>query len=275
MPTAQHAVHPTSIPAATPVEHVPNVLHGVANSMRSQASSPYWETPGLITPPLTQSDALLNGYIQDCRRLVGMEGVKPHPEVIFGPGCPNIRRLIETHWNLASIVQQSPLPLSPPAHPLVELATTLFDNDGLVMTLERVGSFLLFQRILAWLVQPSQETAAALGNHFAPTSAQRTIPHGQWVDFLMWAQLRDAVIQRQDVYANDDFRHLYNTSLRLLNWAGGPSQALLPDYASGAIYLAQHFISHVLNIDNWALEERFFRRYPELGGLLPMVRQTT
>lgn len=257
------------------MEHVPNVLHGVANSMRSQASSPYWETPGLITPPLTQSDALLNGYIQDCRRLVGMEGVKPHPEVIFGPGCPNIRRLIETHWNLASIVQQSPLPLSPPAHPLVELATTLFDNDGLVMTLERVGSFLLFQRILAWLVQPSQETAAALGNHFAPTSAQRTIPHGQWVDFLMWAQLRDAVIQRQDVYANDDFRHLYNTSLRLLNWAGGPSQALLPDYASGAIYLAQHFISHVLNIDNWALEERFFRRYPELGGLLPMVRQTT
>lgn len=275
MPAAQHVVHPTSISAAPSVEYVPHVLHGVANSVRSSASIAYWETPGLITPPANQSDALLTGYIQDCRRLVGMEGVKPHPEVIFGPGCPNIRRLIETHWNLASIVQQSPLPMSPPAHPLVELATTLFDSDGLVMTLERVGSFLLFQRILTWLVQPSQETAAGLGSNFAPTSAQRTVPHGQWVEFLLWAQLRDIVIQRQEVYATDEFRHLYNTSLRLLNWAGGPSQALLPDYTSGAIYLAQHFVDHVQNIENWALEERFFRRFSELGGLVPMVRHTT
>ncbi|KAK9415340.1 hypothetical protein SUNI508_10530 [Seiridium unicorne] len=264
MPAAQHALNPTSIPAAA-VEHVPNVLHSVASPMRNAAGAGYWETPGLITAPMTQSDALLNGYIQDCRRMVAMGGMRPHPEVIFGPACPNIRRLIETHWNLASIVQQSTLPSSPPAHPLVELAATLFDNDNLVMTLERVGSFVLLQRLLAWLIQPTQETSGGLGSHLVPTPAQRSVPHGQWVDFLLWAQLRDTVVQRLDVYANTEFRHLYNTSLRLVNFAGGPSQALVPDYSSGAIYLTQAFVNHVLNIGNWALEERFFRRYPELG----------
>ncbi|KAK6074308.1 bZIP transcription factor [Seiridium cupressi] len=255
MPAAQHALNPTSIPAAA-VEHVPNVLHSVASPMRNAAGAGYWETPGLITAPMTQSDALLNGYIQDCRRLVAMGGMRPHPEVIFGPACPNIRRLIETHWNLASIVQQSTLSSSPPAHPLVELAATLFDNDNLVMTLERVGSFVLLQRLLAWLIQPTQETSGGLGSHLVPTPAQRSVPHGQWVDFLLWAQLRDTVVQRLDVYANTEFRHLYNTSLRLVNFAGGPSQALVPDYSSGAIYLTQAFVNHVLNIGNWALEER-------------------
>lgn len=243
--------------------------------MRSQISATYGETPGLATPPLTQSDVLLTGYIQDCRRLVGMEGMKPHPEIVFGPSCPNIRRLIETHWNLASIVQQSTLPPSPPAHPLVELATTLFDSDNLVMTLERVGSFLIFQRILAWLIQPSQETNAGLGGSLGLTPVQRSITHAQWVDFLLWGPLRDAVIQRPEVYANADFRQLYNTSLRLVDWTGGPSQALVPDYSSGAIYVTQSFVNHVLNIGNWALEERFFRRYPELGAALPMIRHST
>lgn len=271
MPAAQHALHPTSVPTAS-VEHVPHVLHSIASTMNSQAAGAYWETPGLITPPLTRSDALLAGYIQDCRRLVNMDGVRPHPEVVFGPVCPNIRRLIETHWNLASIVQQATLPASPPAHPLVELATTLFDNDNLVMTLERVGCFIVFQRILAWFIQPPQDTNAALGNKFVPTQAQRSIPHSQWIDFIPWPQLRDAATQRPEVYANEEFRHLYHTSIRLLNWAGGPSQALVPDYSSGAIYLTQPFINHVLIIENWALEERFFRRYPEFRGLLPMVR---
>ncbi|KAH8200823.1 hypothetical protein TruAng_004982 [Truncatella angustata] len=257
------------------VEHVPDVLPGLANSMRGQALAAYWETPGLITSPLTQADALLTGYIQDCRRLVTMEGVRSHPEVIYGPSVPNIRRLIETHWNLASIVQQSTLPPSPPAHPLVELAATLFDNDNLVMTLERVGSFILFQRILSWLIYPTHETISGLGNNFAPSPVQQSVPHGQWTEFLLWPQLRDAVIQRPEVYASSEFRHLYNTSLRLLNWAGGPLQALVPDYSSGTIYLTQAFVNHVLNIGNWALEERFFRRYPEFGGSLPMVRLNT
>lgn len=272
MPAAQHALNPTSLPTSSAVEHVPNVLHGIPNPVRGQVINAYWETPGLITSPQTSSDALLTGYIQDCRRLVSMQAVRPHPEVIFGPACPNIRRLIETHWNLASIVQQSTLPPSPPAHPLVELAATLFDSDNLVMTLERVGSFILFQRLLAWLIQPSQETNAALGSNFAPSPVQRTIPHDQWVEFLPWPQLRDAVIRRPEVYSNNEFRHLYHTTLRLLNWAGGPSQALVPDYSSGAIFLTQHFINHVLTMSNWALEERFFRRYPEFGGILPMVR---
>lgn len=271
MPAPQHALNPTSIPT-TSVEHVPHILHGVPNPLSLRSTTGYWETPGLITPPLTQRDALLAGYVQDCRRLANVEGVRSHLGVIFGPACPNIRRLIETHWNLASIVQQATLPASPPAPQLVELAATLFDHDNLILTLERVGCFIIFQRILAWFIQPTQDTNADIGTNFLPSPMQRTIPHSQWVDFLLWPQLRDTIIQRPEVYANDEFRHLYSTSLRLPNWAGGPSQALVPDYSSGAIYLTQPFINHVLTIESWALEERFFRRYPEFGGLLPMVR---
>lgn len=227
----------------------------------------------MMTPPLGHTDTLLASYVHDCRRLVSMDEVRTHPEVIFGPACPNIRRLIETHWNLASIVQQSPLPPSPPAHPLVELATTIFDEVNLVTTLERLGSFVLFQRFLAWLIQPTQETYSGLGDGFLSQQSQRGSPHGQWIDLLLWGQLRDAVIQRQEIYANVEFRQLYSTSLRLLRWPGGPSQALVPDQTTGAIYLTNAFINHVLNIGNWALEERFLRRYPELGALVPMVQQ--
>ncbi|KAI1840612.1 hypothetical protein JX265_004532 [Neoarthrinium moseri] len=273
VPATQHPLSSSSLPATSAMEHVPHVLPGVSNSMNNFGGAAYWETPGLITPPLDHSETLLAGYIHDCRRLVTMAGVSPHPEVIFGPACPNIRRLIETHWNLASIVQQTPLPASPPPHPLVELASTIFDNENLAMTLERLGTFVLFQRILAWLIQPTQDTYNALGDYFIPRPSQRTTPHSQWVDLLLWGQLRDSVIQRQEVYANAEFRQLYATSLRVLNWSGGPSQALVPDHSSGSIYLTNSFINHVLNIGNWALEERFFRRYPELSGMVPMVRQ--
>jgi hypothetical protein len=233
----------------------------------------YLETTGMMTPPLSHTDTLLASYIQDCRRLVNMDEVRLHPEVVFGPACPNIRRLIETHWNLASIVQQSPLPPSPPAHPLVELAATVFDDDTPVRTLERLGSFVLFQRFLAWSIHPTQETYAGLGDGFLSQQGQRSIPHGQWIDLLLWGQLRDIVLQRQEIYCNLEFRQLYSTSLRLLNWSGGPSQALVPDHSTGAIYLTNAFTNHVLDIGNWALEERFLRRYPELGTLVPIAPQ--
>ncbi|KAI0134178.1 hypothetical protein BJ170DRAFT_591166 [Xylariales sp. AK1849] len=273
VPTDQHSPNPTSLSTAAPMEPVPRVLPGVLNAINESTTTTYWETPPSVAKPLSQTDALLVSYVQDCQRLVNLAVGRPHPEVIFGPSCPNIRRLVETHWDLAAIVPQSTLQLQPaPPHPLVELATTLSDDHHLVMMLERLGNYVLLQRLLAWLIQPTQETYTLLGDELVPRQTQRTIPHPQWIDFLYWGQLRDAVIQRQDVYATTEFRHLYSSSLRLLNWPGGHPQAFIPDHSTGAMYLTHPFINHALDIGNWALDEGFFRRYPELGGLVPAAR---
>lgn len=228
----------------------------------------------MLTSPLqTQNDTLVFGYVQGCRRLVETEGVRPHPEVIYGPANPNVRRLIETHWDLVSAIQHASLaPPPPPPHPLVELATGIFDNDNLLLPLERVGTYLLLQQLLAWLIKPTQETYSRIGGDLAPRPSQQIIPHELWVDVLFWGQLRDVVIQRPEVYATAEFRHMYYSSLRLLNWPIDTSEAFVSDHSNGAIYLTNPFIRHALQTGNWALEEGFFRRYPELRELVPMQR---
>jgi hypothetical protein len=235
----------------------------------NRANATYCDRPLVTTAPQTQNDHLMLGYVQDCQRLVA--GGTTHPDVVFGPAHPNIRRLMESRWDLAAAIQQHlSLPPTPPPrpHPLVGLATTVFDNDNMVSGLERLGCFVVFQRLVAWLIRPTQETFAALGVDHAPLPSQQAVPHEQWVDFLLWGQLRDVVIQRPE-YATAEFRHMYNSSLRLLNWLGGFAHACSVDQA-GAIYLTEPFVRHVLHIGNWALDGAFFQCYPGLGGVVPM-----
>ncbi|KAK8126801.1 uncharacterized protein PG998_002560 [Apiospora kogelbergensis] len=263
--------HAAGVPPASAVEHVPHVLPRLPGSVESSRhdSLHHWEIPVSVAPPTTHSDALLSGYIQDCRRLVNLAGGQPHPEIIYGPTCPNVRPLVEAHWSVESNMGLGRNPPHPsPPNPLVDLLSAFLDKNGLLRVLERVGSFVLCQRMVAWLIYPAQETHARLG-FLAPRPSQQNIAHSQWIDFLFWGPLRDVVLHRQE-YATEEFIQLYCTNLRLLNWHGGVAQAFITDHSNGALYLTDAFVHHALEIRNWALGEAFARRYPELREMVAM-----
>lgn len=254
------------------MEHVPHVLPRLPGSVvSSRHGNPHhWETPVSVSPPTTHSDALLVGYIQDCRRLVDLAGGQPNPEIIYGPTCPNVRPLVEAHWSVESNMGLDRNPPRPsPLNPLVDLLSAFLDKNGLVRVLERVGSFVLCQRLVAWLIYPTQETHSRLG-FLAPRPSQQNITHSQWIDFLFWGPLRDVVLHRQEEYATEEFIQLYCTNLRLLNWHGGVAQAFITDHSNGALYLTDAFVHHALELRNWALGESFARRYPELREMVAM-----
>lgn len=234
----------------------------------------------LVAPPDTPGDSLLVGYIHDCRRLVSLAGGRPHPEIIFGPACPNIRPLVvdappgapnphhhhpsPTHRGTSSSSSSSPAS-PPPSHPLVELLAAFFDHQTMHKTLERVGCFVLCQRLVAWLIHPTPETYARLGA-LTPRPCQQAVTHNQWVDFVLWGRLREVILQKPGAYGTEEFLHFYCINLRLPHWHGGPSEAIRCDDATGALYLTDSFIHHVLDPRRWSLGEGFFRRYPELAG---------
>lgn len=234
----------------------------------------------LVAPPDTPGDALLVGYIDNCRRLVSLAGGRPHPEVIFGPACPNIRPLVvdSPPWatNPHHHHHHPPPPHSgtssssaspPPSHPLVELFAAFFDKQNMHRTLERAGCFVIGQRLVAWLIHPTPETYAGLGA-LTPRPCQQAVTHSQWVDYVLWGRLREAILQNTGAYATEEFLHFYCINLRLPHWHGGPSEAFHCDDATGALSLTDSFIHHVLDPRRWSLGEDFFRRYPELAGVV-------
>ncbi|KAH9885166.1 hypothetical protein F4778DRAFT_513958 [Xylariomycetidae sp. FL2044] len=275
MPSCQHRSPHANLPASA-LERIPRILPGIPHGAISQQNIPSWDSPVLITQPSCQNDALLVGYIQDCRRLVSMSGGHAHREVILGPARPDVKALLEAHPDLVASLGLRPshVPHQSP-HPMVDLAVTLFDGDCLNLPLERVGGFLLLRGILAWLIQPSRDHYLQLGNIFAPQHTQLTVPHPQWVDLLIWPRLRDVAIERPELYATRELRRLYSTNVRIQNWTGGVSRALSVDHATGTIHATDAFVEHVWRLENWALDSNFSRRYPELGGLVTLDNTDT
>ncbi|KAI0156787.1 hypothetical protein GGR57DRAFT_70955 [Xylariaceae sp. FL1272] len=248
------------------MEHVPNVLPSIPRgNVNQRPGLSYFETPVLTLKPTCQNDALILGYIADCRRLMSMSGNPPHREVILGPQHPNVRPLLQEYPNLIHLLGLQPIPLQTPAsHPVVNMILSLFNNVHLKLPLERIGCFMLFQGLIAWLVHPTRETYIGLRDFLPPQSIQQTTAHAQWMDFVIWPRLRTAIIQRQSTYDNDEFRRAYGASLRLENWSGTISEAFTVDFSTGSIYATDDFIGHVWDLQNWAIHENFVRRYPEL-----------
>lgn len=67
----------------------------------------------------------------------------------------------------------------------------------------------------------------------------------------------------QGVYATDEFRHVYSASLNV-NWPYREQDVVMVE--QGEVRLSEGFREHVLQQENWSLDEGFFRRYPELRG---------
>ncbi len=270
MPTAnRHRPHLPNLPSGA-MERIPGVLLGVpGNNLAQQAGPSYWEIPVLTSDACCQDDALICGYVADCQRLTDHAGGLPHRELLMGPRRPNVRPLLHAHGHiLGSLGLQGPQVQTAPDYALVGIVATIFDINSLALPLERVGGFLLFRALIAWLVQPTRDTYIGLREIFPPQSKQQQIPHPQWMDFVFWPHLRSVIIEKQGIYNTLEFRHIYFTNLRVKSWPVAITEAFTVDFSTGSIYATDDFLEHVWDLRNWEMHENFTRRYPELGDYL-------
>ncbi|KAL9943597.1 hypothetical protein ACHAPW_006917 [Verticillium nonalfalfae] len=236
--------------------------------------------PSLVLAPTCAADQWIISFAHDCRRLAQTKNI----DALLRPPRVNLKTLLEynppspTHpaprihiADLERALDVNSAGSGAAPHPLAELITALVDKAGMANVVERLALFLPAQRIVAWLAQPTRESYNALVLNYAPRPSQLTVPHPQWVDFVLQGPLRDAIIERQDVYATEEFQNIYANSLRLLNWPGRPVDAINMDPTTGEVWLNDTFDAHALRIENWRMHETFVRRYPELRGFVELT----
>lgn len=258
------------------MECVPRVLPGVPGTHLARPSDTsygpsYWEIPVLTSIACCQEDALISTFIGNYRRSISQPGGQTYAEDIFGPNRPDLRHLFHSHTQLLSslgLQTSQPQTQVTSGHPFVDIITAIFDGNNLELPLERAGNFLLFRALIAWMIQPTRDTYIGLRGMFPPQANQQTIPHPQWMDFILWPHLRSAIVARQDLYNTAEFRHFYATNIRLKNWPITITEAFTVDFSTGAIYATEEFSEHVWDLRNWALHDNFTRRYPELEPCL-------
>ncbi|KAK5628941.1 hypothetical protein RRF57_004657 [Xylaria bambusicola] len=265
----RHRPNLPNVPSGA-MERVSGVLLGVpGNTLPQQAGHSYWEIPVLTSAVCCQDDALICGYVADCRRSTDFAGGLSQCEILLSPRRLNVRPILHTHEHLlGALGLQGPQVHSTPDYPLVGIVTTLFDINHVELPLERIGGILLFKALISWLVQPTRDTYIGLRDIFPPQSKQQQIPHPQWMDFVLWPRLRSAVIERQGIYNTPEFRHIYFTNLRVKGWPVAITEALTVDFSNGSIYATDEFSEHIWDLRNWGMHENFIRRYPELGAFL-------
>ncbi|CEI66558.1 unnamed protein product [Fusarium venenatum] len=245
--------------AAARLEHVSRLLPpgSVLGSLKDQNQpGACWPVPVLTTPPACRFDQLLVGFLQDCRRMATAESLAH----TLGPTRIDVRSVFRSH--------DSQLACSP--HPITDLIRSLIDTAGMTRLMERIAIFAPLQTMICWLAQPTPERRARLCDDYAPRECQLTTPHPQWLDLVHWGSLREATIERQDLYATEEFQRIYFDSLRLVNWSYQPLESLVTDSQTGHVGLTDALTAHAMNGSNWRLNETFTQRYPELSGLVAL-----
>jgi hypothetical protein len=115
--------------------------------------------------------------------------------------------------------------------------------------------------VFQWQISPTLETYSNLPEYYAPLASQVITPHPAWITYIGWPKLRDIVIANQQMYATDEFKHLYTTSSNV-NWPYRSEDVLF--IMEGDVRVSEAFMKHARRLQNWSLDEPFQRRYPEL-----------
>ncbi|KAF4450619.1 hypothetical protein F53441_6280 [Fusarium austroafricanum] len=249
--------------AAARLEHVSSLLPSgsVLGPLKGQSQpGSSWPGSGPVptTPPACRFDELLVGFLQDCRRMITAESLAH----TLGPPQIDVRSLFRDHDS------QGQIACSP--HPITDLIRSLIDTAGMTRLAERIAIFAPLQTMICWLAQPTPDRRGRLCDDYVPREHQLTTPHPQWLDLLLWSNLRQAAIERQDLYATDEFQRVYFDALRLVNWPYQPLDGLVTDPQTGHVGLTGALMAHAMNGSNWRLSATFAQRYPELCGLVAL-----
>ena len=213
----------------------------------------------LITSPTCRLDELLVGFIQDCRRQTRAEAIHQ----MLGPVQVDVRSLF---GDGGSQLARSP-------HAIADLIRNVLDVAGMTRLTERIAIFTPLHSIISWLAHPIPERRASMPYDYVLCERQLTVPHPQWLVLIQWVGLREIAIERQDLYATQEFHQAYFGALRLTNWPYDPLQGLVTDSKTGHVRLADTFLAHVVHGANWSLDASFTRRYPELVGYVQVETQ--
>lgn len=255
------------------MEYIPSdgdVLSPVG-ALSRQTGTPAWKLPPQILPPSDPPQDWMLRFLQDCRQLARTRSV----EDLFRIDRINMKSYLEyqssssgregPHLQVADLERalESNVSTTMTAHPLTLLMSALFDNIGITGVIERLGGFVVFMRVFAWLVQLNKESYDALGD-LTPRACQLTVPHPIWVDMVAVGSLREAIIERQDLYTSAEFYADCSHGMRLINWPYRPVDALKVNEESGDMWLSDAFIAHALRGENWQLHDPFVARWPAL-----------
>ncbi|KAF4976832.1 hypothetical protein FZEAL_6573 [Fusarium zealandicum] len=219
-----------------------------------------WPVPVLATRPACRFDELLVGFLHDCRRMATAEAIHQ----TLGPPAMDLRSLFSSQGQLAC---------SP--YPITDLIRSLIDIAGMTRLTERIAIFAPLHTLICWLAHPMPERQARICDDHVPCERQLSTPHPQWLDLVLWGRLREAMLDRQDLYATEEFQRVYFDALRLVNWPYAPLDGLVTDPQTGHVGLTDAFMAHAMNGANWRLSDVFAQRYPELGGLVGLVEDST
>ncbi|CAG8975273.1 hypothetical protein HYALB_00007974 [Hymenoscyphus albidus] len=217
------------------------------NSFLNQPSLHPWELPLNLLPPTGPVDAILIGLLQRQRRLA-LEGVTG--DELIGPPVPSVQALL--HPTRSNEV-----------HPVSSVISNLLQRTTLRGVPEKVAVLFLIYRITQWQISPSQETYNNLPDWFLPRSSQLVTRHPMWASQIIFGKLKDIVIHNQEVYATEEFQHIYSANVNV-NWPYREQDVMT--YVGDESRVADTFVEHICQFANWSLDEAFFRRYPELRG---------
>ncbi|KAF7898594.1 hypothetical protein EAF00_005040 [Botryotinia globosa] len=209
-----------------------------------------WALPILNTStPTCGVDTYLMNIINGQKELA-RQGA-PEAQII-GPSQPSMKALI--------------YPDDPnQTHVVSTVISNLLTNLAVKGLAERAGCLYLMYHICQWQIYPSSSTYGNLTDWTSPRTSQLITAHPLWADSILWGKLKDRVIEKQDVYANEDFQNAYILCINA-NWPRPDLEAFR--FEGDDIFITEEFENHIKTLSNWSLDERFAARYPELAPLV-------
>ncbi|EMR83094.1 putative bzip transcription factor protein [Botrytis cinerea BcDW1] len=209
-----------------------------------------WALPILNTStPTCGVDTYLMNIINGQKELASQGA--PEAQII-GPSQPSMKALI--------------YPDDPnQTHVVSTIISNLLTNLAVKGLAERAGCLYLMYHICQWQIYPSSSTYGNLTDWTSPRTSQLITPHPLWADSIFWGKLKDRVIEKQDVYANEDFQNAYILCINA-NWPRPDLEAFR--FEGDDIFITEEFENHIKTLSNWSLDERFAARYPELAPLV-------
>ncbi|KAF7861437.1 hypothetical protein EAF04_008002 [Stromatinia cepivora] len=209
-----------------------------------------WALPVLNTStPTCGVDTLLLNIIRTQKEIARQGALESD---IIGPPQPSMKALIYPN-------DQSP------THIISTMISRLLTNLAVRGLPERAGCLYLMYHICQWQIYPSSSTYGNLTDWTSPRTSQLITPHPVWVDSIFWGKLKDRVIEKQDLYANEEFQNAYILCINA-NWPRPDLEAFR--FEGNDIFITEEFENHIKTLSNWSLDERFAARYPELAPLV-------
>jgi hypothetical protein len=225
------------------------------------ARVPVWKLPPNNIAPSCVSDSILQDWVHNRReRRASIHSNGPGPttpgslDVPSYPLKPNFCALIDKELRSDDEISN--------------IVGAIIRSYADVETLpKQVAAAYVMTSVLRWEVLLDEISWNQMPEWLRPTHTQRTTPHAAWVDRMPWPKMRDYLVAHPEITL-DDLSAVYGSSFRI-RWQHDPAHVLITvDEQSKAVITNPIFEDHIRHLENWALGERFRKRFPEISELI-------